>query len=51
MITGLRLAQEGVNEDEFQSRFGQSGLMDVYGKEIDELLKLGFMEFARASGG
>jgi oxygen-independent coproporphyrinogen-3 oxidase len=44
MMTGLRLTEEGVNEDEFQTRFGQS-MRDVYGKEIDELLKLGLVEY------
>jgi oxygen-independent coproporphyrinogen-3 oxidase len=43
MMTGLRLTQEGVSENEFQSRFGKSA-RDVYGKEIDELLKLGLIE-------
>jgi oxygen-independent coproporphyrinogen III oxidase len=43
MMTGLRLTQEGVGEEEFQSRFGQS-MRDIYGKEIDELLKLGLIE-------
>lgn len=43
MMTGLRLTQEGVSEDEFQARFGIS-MRDVFGKEIDELLKLGLIE-------
>ncbi len=43
MMTGLRLTQEGVNEDEFRTRFGQS-MREVYGNEIDELLKLGLLE-------
>lgn len=43
MMTGLRLTQEGVSEDEFQMRFGAS-MRDVYGKEIEELLKLGLAE-------
>ena len=43
MMTGLRLTKEGVTEQEFQSRFGQS-ILDVYGKEIEELLKLGLIE-------
>jgi len=43
MMTGLRLTQEGVSENEFQARFGKS-LRDVYGNEIDELLKLGLIE-------
>ena len=38
MMTGLRLTQEGVSAYEFERRFGKS-LYDVYGKEIDELLK------------
>jgi oxygen-independent coproporphyrinogen-3 oxidase len=43
MMTGLRLVEEGVKEDEFQARFGES-MLDVYGKEIDELMKLGLIE-------
>jgi oxygen-independent coproporphyrinogen-3 oxidase len=43
MMTGLRLTQEGVSEEEFQKRFGQS-LFEVYGNEIEELLKLGLIE-------
>jgi len=43
MMTGLRLTQEGVSENEFQSRFGKS-LREVYGNEIEELLKLGLIE-------
>jgi oxygen-independent coproporphyrinogen-3 oxidase len=43
MMTGLRLTQEGISEEEFQERFGQS-LREVYGKEIKELLNLGLIE-------
>ena len=43
MMTGLRLTQEGVSIQEFQTRFGQS-MWDVFGKEINELLKLGLIE-------
>jgi oxygen-independent coproporphyrinogen-3 oxidase len=43
MMTGLRLTQEGVSMQEFQTRFGQS-MQDVFGKEIDELVKLGLLE-------
>ncbi|HEX6271379.1 MAG TPA: radical SAM family heme chaperone HemW [Anaerolineales bacterium] len=43
MMTGLRLTQEGVSDHEFQARFGTS-MRDVYGKEIEELLKLGLLE-------
>jgi coproporphyrinogen III oxidase-like Fe-S oxidoreductase len=42
-MTGLRLTQEGVSMHEFQTRFGQS-MHDVFGKEINELLKLGLLE-------
>ncbi len=44
MMTGLRLTQEGISEAEFADRFGTS-LRDAYGKEIDELLKLGLIEW------
>jgi len=43
MMTGLRLTREGVGEDEFQARFGQS-MREVYGNEIEDLLKLGLIE-------
>ncbi|HSM70586.1 MAG TPA: radical SAM family heme chaperone HemW [Anaerolineales bacterium] len=43
MMTGLRLTQEGVSMQEFQNRFGRS-MLDVFGKEIDELLRLGLVE-------
>jgi oxygen-independent coproporphyrinogen III oxidase len=43
MMTGLRLTRQGISFDEFQARFGTS-LREVYGKEIDELLKLGLVE-------
>ena len=43
MITGLRLTQEGVSTQEFQIRFGQS-MQDMFGKEINDLLKLGLIE-------
>ena len=43
MMTGFRLTQEGISENEFQTRFGKS-LRDVYQNEIIELLKLGLIE-------
>ena len=49
MMTGLRLTQEGVSEEKFQTRFAQS-MSDVYGKEIDELLKLGLIERVMGEG-
>jgi oxygen-independent coproporphyrinogen-3 oxidase len=44
MMTGLRLTRAGVSENEFQARFGTS-IRAVYGKEIEELLKLGLVEW------
>jgi oxygen-independent coproporphyrinogen-3 oxidase len=49
MMTGLRLTQEGVSEEEFQARFSQS-MHAAYGKEINELLKLGLIENAAGLG-
>jgi oxygen-independent coproporphyrinogen III oxidase len=43
MMTGLRLTQEGISKEEFQARFDQP-MREVYGKEINELLKLGLIE-------
>jgi len=43
MMTGLRLTQEGISIQEFEKRFGES-MQDVFGKEINELLKLGLLE-------
>lgn len=48
MMTGLRLTREGVSKEDFQVRFGQP-LLEVYGQEMDELLKLGLIE--EGSGG
>jgi len=50
MMTGLRLTHEGVSEDGFQTRFGQS-MQAVFGNEIDELLKLGLIEKSVRGGG
>ena len=50
MMTGLRLTQEGVNEQEFEGRFGKD-VREVYGKEIDELLRLGLIEKVGTSAG
>ncbi len=43
LMLGLRLTQEGVSEQSFHARFGQD-LMDVFGKEINELIALGLLE-------
>ena len=43
MLNNLRLVQAGVAESDFRSRFG-CGLLDVYPKEIDELIHMGLLE-------
>jgi oxygen-independent coproporphyrinogen III oxidase len=43
MMTGLRLTQEGVSMQEFELRFG-TPMQEVFGEEINELLKLGLIE-------
>jgi oxygen-independent coproporphyrinogen III oxidase len=43
MINNLRLTQAGVVESDFRERFGM-GLLDVFGKEIEELIRLGLLE-------
>ena len=48
MMTGLRLTQAGVSFSEFERRSGKS-LIHVFGKEIDELLKLGLIEKVQTS--
>ncbi len=48
MLTGLRLTVEGVSSEVFRQRFGVE-LMDVFGKEIEELIGLGLLEWASKS--
>jgi oxygen-independent coproporphyrinogen-3 oxidase len=43
MINNLRLTNAGVAESDFKKRFGM-GLLDVFGKEIKELIGLGLLE-------
>ncbi|KAF0108877.1 MAG: oxygen-independent coproporphyrinogen III oxidase [Anaerolineaceae bacterium] len=58
MMLGLRLTSEGVSAADFAARFGVP-VTDVFGKEIDELLGLGLLEwvlppspaFGRGAGG
>jgi oxygen-independent coproporphyrinogen-3 oxidase len=50
MMTGLRLIREGVSEDEFRARFGTS-MRGAYGKEMDELFKLGLIETGNRNEG
>jgi len=44
MMTGLRLTREGVSAQTFLERFGQK-LADVFGKEIEDLIRLGLLEW------
>jgi oxygen-independent coproporphyrinogen-3 oxidase len=43
MMTGLRLTREGVSAETFHERFGQE-LQDVFGEEIDDLIRLELLE-------
>lgn len=45
MFMGLRLVQQGVSNHAFKKRFGMS-IMDIFCKEVDELLGLGLVEWA-----
>lgn len=49
MMVGLRLTQEGVAEGAFRERFGRS-LDEVFGKEIERLVKLGLLEWIDEDG-
>jgi oxygen-independent coproporphyrinogen-3 oxidase len=44
LMLGLRLTRAGVSGDAFQARFGAE-LSEVFGKEIDELVKLDLLEW------
>ncbi len=43
MLNNLRLVRVGVSSTDFKSRFGV-GLMDAYGAEMEELIRLGLLE-------
>lgn len=49
MMMGLRLVDDGINEDEFLERFGKS-LTEVYGKEINLLMEQELLERAISAG-
>lgn len=49
MINNLRLVQAGIAESDFRLRFG-SGLLDVYPKEIEELIRVGLLEKKTSDG-
>jgi oxygen-independent coproporphyrinogen-3 oxidase len=44
MLTGLRLTREGIAASAFRQRFGRE-LADVYSKEIQDLIRLGLLEW------
>jgi oxygen-independent coproporphyrinogen-3 oxidase len=44
MIMGLRLVIQGIDKEDFQSRFGIS-LEDAYGIEIKKLVNVGLLEW------
>jgi oxygen-independent coproporphyrinogen-3 oxidase len=46
MMLGLRLTQEGVSVQDFHQRFGRE-MMEVFGKEINELVGLGLLEWVK----
>lgn len=48
MLLGLRLTREGVSMQAFRARFGMD-VMDVFGKEVDELVRLGLLEWKQTS--
>ena len=50
MITGLRLTGDGVSLRTFQERF-QQDLTDVYGNEVNELTRLGLLEWCNQGAG
>ena len=43
MINNLRLVQAGVADSDFRSKFG-AGLLDVFPKEVEELIRNGLLE-------
>ena len=43
MLNNLRLVNAGVADSDFRSRFG-NGLMDIYKKEVTELIRVGLLE-------
>ncbi len=45
MLTGLRLTREGVSASSFRKRFDLA-MADVFGREIEELIALGLLEWA-----
>jgi len=48
MLNNLRLTNAGVADSDFRLRFG-CGLLEIYQKEIEELIRNGLLEYAKAS--
>ena len=48
MLNNLRLTNAGIAESDFRLRFG-CGLLDVYSKEIEELVRNGLLEYSKTS--
>jgi len=48
MMLGLRLVGEGVSDTAFRLRFG-SGISEVFQKEVDDLTRLGLVEWVNSS--
>ncbi len=48
MLNNLRLTNAGVAESDFRLRFG-CGLLEVYPKEIEELVRNGLLEYAKTA--
>jgi oxygen-independent coproporphyrinogen-3 oxidase len=49
MMMGLRLVEEGISDGAFQARFSLS-LRQVFGPQIERLLRLGLLEWAGHDG-
>jgi oxygen-independent coproporphyrinogen-3 oxidase len=46
MMVGLRLTREGISAQAFHTRFSRE-LMDIFGREISELVQLGLLEWGK----
>lgn len=49
MINNLRLVQAGIADSDFRSRFG-SGLLDIFPKEMEDLIRTGLIEKKTSDG-
>ena len=46
MLNNLRPVKAGASDADFKARFGK-GLIDVYGTEIEQLIRFGLLEWDR----